>query len=173
MRGSKRGRWSQDARISYGCVTHRTVTYSLPANLGLATLGLVAGDWLEIEVPVELNDWAGWDYLDTLSVGRFGEPKVQSRRSIATSHSRLEVMVASWMRPTMHSPSKSVKSCRPSSGPRPQRWLQDELGSKTPSRPKMMKSNVTEVTTTQRGQAISNLSLGFSNTQSSSPPRSD
>lgn len=42
-----------------------TVTYGLPANLSLATLGLVAGDWLEIEVPVELNDWAGWDYLDT------------------------------------------------------------------------------------------------------------
>ncbi len=42
-----------------------TVTYGLPANLSLATLGLVAGDWLEIQIPVELNDWAGWDYLDS------------------------------------------------------------------------------------------------------------
>jgi len=41
-----------------------TVTYGLPANLSLATLGLVAGDWLKIQIPVELNDWAGWDYLD-------------------------------------------------------------------------------------------------------------
>ena len=51
--------------ISYGCVTRRTVTYGLPANLSLATLRLVAGEWLEIEVPVELNDWVGWDYLDS------------------------------------------------------------------------------------------------------------
>ncbi|MGO4193823.1 hypothetical protein AB4Z13_00455 [Rhizobium sp. YAF28] len=42
-----------------------TLTYGLPANLSLTTLGLVAGDWLEIQIPVELNDWAGWDYLDS------------------------------------------------------------------------------------------------------------
>jgi hypothetical protein len=42
-----------------------TVTYGLPSALSLTSLGLSAGDWLEIEVPVELNDWAGWDYLDS------------------------------------------------------------------------------------------------------------
>jgi hypothetical protein len=33
--------------------------------MSLASLGLAAGDWIEIEIPVELNDWAGWDYQDT------------------------------------------------------------------------------------------------------------
>ncbi|GAA3099171.1 hypothetical protein GCM10010520_50740 [Rhizobium viscosum] len=41
-----------------------SVTYGTPANVSLATLGLAAGDWIEIQIPVELNDWAGWDYLD-------------------------------------------------------------------------------------------------------------
>lgn len=42
-----------------------TVTYGLPSALSLTSLGLAAGDWLEIQIPVELNDWAGWDYLDS------------------------------------------------------------------------------------------------------------
>lgn len=42
-----------------------TVTHGTPTYVGLTALGLVAGDWLEIEIPVELNDWVGWDYLDS------------------------------------------------------------------------------------------------------------
>jgi hypothetical protein len=51
------------ARVNDALAFH-SVTYETPANVSLAALGLVAGDWIEIQIPVELNDWAGWDYLD-------------------------------------------------------------------------------------------------------------
>jgi hypothetical protein len=41
-----------------------SVTYGLPAPITLATLGAAAGDWLEFQIPYELNDWDGWDYTD-------------------------------------------------------------------------------------------------------------
>ncbi|MBW9054931.1 SGNH/GDSL hydrolase family protein [Rhizobium mesosinicum] len=50
--------------VNDGLAVH-TVTYGTTSSVTLAALGLVAGDWLEIEIPVELNDWAGWDYLDS------------------------------------------------------------------------------------------------------------
>jgi hypothetical protein len=54
--------------VANATVQH-TCTYRMITGPTLASLGMVAGDWAEIDVVVELDDWAGWDIPVTQQQG--------------------------------------------------------------------------------------------------------
>jgi lysophospholipase L1-like esterase len=39
------------------------------ADITLASLGVAAGDWIEVDVPVELDGWSGWTYYSANKTG--------------------------------------------------------------------------------------------------------
>jgi lysophospholipase L1-like esterase len=54
--------------VDDGVAAH-TVTFGTTGSVALTALGIGAGDWLEINIPIELDDWAGWDYQDSSIIG--------------------------------------------------------------------------------------------------------